>query len=254
MVHAQRARNARDVEGLVLPASTRQLVLVTTDDWQAPEGRLSTWEKDQHERWRRRSPPRGVTVGVAGLAWGRGLQSDAVATSLGGPRKREGDMRAPAGIFGLSSATGYAPSPPAGTRLPYQHATEELRCVDDPAYPDYNQLRKLPPGQRPAWQSDESMKLGDDQYRLTVFVEHNRDPVLPRAGSCIPLHVWPAPGISSPGCTMMSLADMEVLLKWLDPGAHPVVVQLPRALAEKAVLAWGLPAALAPEGAPHVGR
>ncbi len=52
----------------------------------------------------------------------------------------------------------------------------------------------------------------------------------------------------------MTLAEMEKLLKWLDPHAHPVVVQLPRAIAEKAAQVWGLPAKLAPEGAQNIGR
>ena len=82
------------------------------------------------------------------------------------------------------------------------------------------------------------MRRSDEQYRLTIIVEHNRGPVQPEAGSCILLHVWPAPGIFSPGCTMMPLAEMAALLTWLDPRAHPVVVQLPRAMAEKAVQAW----------------
>jgi uncharacterized protein YijF (DUF1287 family)/L,D-peptidoglycan transpeptidase YkuD (ErfK/YbiS/YcfS/YnhG family) len=239
MQAALAATAARKTAGLALPPSTRQLVLVVTEGWRDATGKLSLWEKDQ-ERWRRRTPPKSVTVGGAGLGWGRGLHADAAA-ALGGPRKREGDARAPAGIFGLSSATGYAPRPPAGTKLPYQQATDQLRCVDDPASPDYNQLRTLSPGQRPSWASDEGMKRDDEQYRLTIFVEHNRQPVLPGAGSCILLHVWPAPGVPSPGCTMMSLADVRELLTSLDPRAHPVLVQLPRAIAEQAARAWNLP-------------
>jgi hypothetical protein len=59
--------------------------------------------------------------------------------------------------------------------------------------------------------------------------------------SCIFLHAWPAPGLPSPGCTMMSLTDVRALLTWLDPRAEPVLVQLPRSIADKAAAAWGLP-------------
>jgi hypothetical protein len=42
-----------------------------------------------------------------------------------------GRRRFPAGIFRLSSITGYAPTPPVGAKLPYERADDQLRCVDD---------------------------------------------------------------------------------------------------------------------------
>jgi len=236
---AYRVPAGRELRALRLPAATRQVVLVSSDGWDASHGQLSLWEKDPQGRWRGRSPARRVTLGAAGLGWGRGLHDDAASTALGGPRKREGDGRAPAGIFRLSSATGYAPAPPPGTSLPYVQADERLRCVDDPESADYNQLRRVHPSTRPAWKSDERMLRGDEQYRFTVVVDHNRDPVVPGAGSCIFLHVWPAAGLPSPGCTMMAASDMRRLFAWLEPRAQPVLVQLPRALADQATSAWG---------------
>jgi uncharacterized protein YijF (DUF1287 family) len=237
---ASRPGKSADVQGLVLPSGARQMVLVVTEDWQSPTGSLSTWEKGE-KGWRRRSSPKPVSVGATGLGWGRGLHPENAGTLLGGPHKQEGDNRAPAGLFRLSSATGYAASAPAGSKLPYQQAGERLRCVDDPSSPDYNQLRRLVPGRSPGWTSDEAMKRGDDQYRLTIVVEHNRAPAKPGAGSCIFLHAWPAPGIPSPGCTMMAFSDVKDLVTWLDPRAEPVLVQLPKAIVEKVAAAWGLP-------------
>lgn len=85
------------------------------------------------------------------------------------------------------------------------------------------------------------MKRDDDQYRLTIVVDHNRDPVVPSGGSCIFLHAWPAPGLSSPGCTMMPLHEVRRLLAWLDPAARPVLAQLPRAVLARVAPSWGLP-------------
>ena len=116
--------------------------------------------------------------------------------------------------------------------------------MDDPASPAYNQLRRLSAGARPSWRSDEKMRRSDVQYRLTVVVDHNRAPVQAGAGSCIFLHTWPIAGAASPGCTMMDLTDVEKIVTWLDPHAHPVLVQLPMPIAAKATLAWGLPAQL----------
>jgi L,D-peptidoglycan transpeptidase YkuD (ErfK/YbiS/YcfS/YnhG family)/uncharacterized protein YijF (DUF1287 family) len=229
---------------LTLPRSTRQVVLVVTEDWNESLAQLSLWERDEGNGWKRHAAPTGATVGAAGLGWGRGLHADTVAAALGGPQKREGDNRAPAGIFRLTSATGYGRLPPIGTRLPYQQATDDLRCVDDPASRDYNQLRRLGAGKRPSWRSDERMKRADVQYQLTVVVDHNRAPIQPGAGSCIFLHTWPAAGTASPGCTMMALPDVEKIVSWLDPRARPVLVQLPRGIAAKAAQDWGFSAAI----------
>jgi uncharacterized protein YijF (DUF1287 family)/L,D-peptidoglycan transpeptidase YkuD (ErfK/YbiS/YcfS/YnhG family) len=237
---ALKAMNASETKGLTVPSSTRQIVLVETDAWTSSEGNMSLWEQVKQKRWKRRSQPTRVMIGAVGLGWGRGLHAPETAKSLGGPDKSEGDNRAPAGIFSLSEATGYDPSPPTGSKFPYRQASEGLECVDDAKSPDYNQLRTRKPGVPTTWESYERMRRSDDQYRLTVIVEHNRDPVVPSAGSCIFLHVWETPGLPSPGCTMMPFADMRRLLTWLHPSAHPVLVQLPSAILAKAAPVWGL--------------
>jgi D-alanyl-D-alanine dipeptidase len=55
------------------------------------------------------------------------------------------------------------------------------------------------------------------------------------------MHVWQAPGVPTVGCTAMDAADMEALLRWLDPRAHPVLVQSPRAAFPSLASALGLP-------------
>ena len=75
--------------------------------------------------------------------------------------KKEGDGRAPAGAFDLRLVTGYAPSAPPGTRMPYRQATESLECVDDPTSAFYNQLadttrvvKDWKPGSPMTWEGD----------------------------------------------------------------------------------------------------
>jgi D-alanyl-D-alanine dipeptidase len=166
-----------------------------------------------------------------------------VVKALGGPEKREGDNRAPAGVFRLSQATGYAAAPPRGTRMAYRHASTALRCVDDPASPFYNQLREAPPATgKPPWASDEPMFRADGMYALAIVVEHNHDPVQAGAGSCIFIHPWVVAAVPSPGCTMLPRAPVERLLRWLDPSAHPLLVQLPRTVLRTVAKSWGLPA------------
>ena len=226
--------------GFRLDLAHRQVVLAISDSWSGPSARVSWWER-RSGAWARQSAPVPSMIGASGLGWGRGLLPGAATAALGGPDKREGDDRAPAGVFRLSRATGYGKSPPASTRLPYTAATPALRCVDDPASPNYNQIRDAPSGGKPAWSSDEAMLRDDGQYALTIVVEHNSDPVEAGAGSCIFLHAWPAPNVPSPGCTMLKPADVARLLAWLDPAKSPVLVQLPRSVYEAVRAAWDLP-------------
>jgi len=81
----------------------------------------------------------------------------------------------------------------------------------------------------------------DGMYALAIVVDHNRDPVQPGAGSCIFIHPWVTAGVLSPGCTMLARAPVERLLRWLDPAAHPLLVQLPRAVFRAVGGHWALP-------------
>src|SRR5688500_220741 len=85
-------------------SNATQMIAVTTADWNAATGELHRYERESAQApWREVGSASSVTVGRAGSAWGIGLhpvQSD-------GPQKREGDGRAPAGVFSLGTAFGY---------------------------------------------------------------------------------------------------------------------------------------------------
>jgi uncharacterized protein YijF (DUF1287 family)/L,D-peptidoglycan transpeptidase YkuD (ErfK/YbiS/YcfS/YnhG family) len=226
--------------GFRLPPDHRQAVLLVSDSWTATTGELSWWRRDK-TRWRRERPPVRAMLGAAGMGWGDGLLQPELARTLAGPRKQEGDRRAPAGLFRLSAITGYRARAQVHVRLPYRQATNALRCVDDPRSPHYNRVVLRPRDPLPDWSSDEPMLRDDQQYALTIAIDHNRAPVRPGAGSCIFLHGWPAPDTSSPGCTMLDAGDVARLAAWLDPAAAPVLVQLPRSTYEALAAAWDLP-------------
>lgn len=215
-----------------------QAVVVTTASWEATDGELRRYERDRPAgEWRPVGEPVRVVVGRAGLGWGRGLHPEVDS----GPQKREGDGRAPAGVFPLPSAFGYAPAVP-GIRLPYHHADADrsLECVDDAASPVYNRLVDRDTVREPRWRSHEEMRREDDLYRLGVWVDHNTDPVQAGSGSCIFLHLWQGPGVPTIGCTAMAPADLEAIVAWLDPRARPVLAQLPASEAER-FRGWELP-------------
>jgi D-alanyl-D-alanine dipeptidase len=217
---------------LPIPPEARQLVVVVTPGWEATTGTLRRFEGDGGT-WTEAGAPIPVVVGRSGLGWGRGLHPDGQV----GPQKREGDGRAPAGVFPLTEAFGYAPEEETG--LHYLEATEDLECVDDPASAHYNALLDRTTV-APDWESHEEMRRSDDLYRLGVVVAHNQ-PAVPGAGSCIFLHVWAGPRSTTSGCTAMAGDAMDDVAAWLDAEAAPVLVQLPEAEYDRRRAAWALP-------------
>lgn len=239
--------------------ATRQLVVVLTPNWDAPQGRLARFERDAGGAWRPVGSSFPVMVGRSGSAWGLGVH----ATQSDGPQKAEGDGRAPAGVFAIGAAFGYADS--ASTRLAYLPMQREHWCIDVPGSPDYNRIvdtREV--GAKAIEGSTEPMrrdlhKDGDQRYRLGFVIEHNAMGV-DRAGSCIFAHLSKGPDVPTAGCTAMADADMAALLGWLDPAATPRFVLLPVQAYARLQATWDLPAPgggnpnAGPAGGTPVGR
>ena len=202
-----------------LPAKTTQLLIVTSDSWQANHGILNRWEK-RGGSWRQvgRSVP--VVLGRNGMAWGIGIGGRIAGR---GPRKREGDKRSPAGIFELPFLFGEGAE---DFRYPYRRMTRFSRCVDDPGSRSYNRIvdrRKVPADYRSA----ERMKFPGGLYRYGIFVAHNPGRI-PGAGSCIFLHIRKPGGAPTVGCTAMRQKELVQIMRWLDPARHPLLIQAPR--------------------------
>jgi L,D-peptidoglycan transpeptidase YkuD (ErfK/YbiS/YcfS/YnhG family) len=220
-----------------VPADTRQLVLSISEGWDAPAAHVRRYERASSAApWKAVDPGVPASLGRRGLGWGRGLHSG----GLQGPTKREGDGKAPAGVFDLRLATGYAAAAPSETKLPYRVATPTLRCVDDTASAFYNQLVDESQVKKD-WSSAEDMRRPDDLYRLVVWVGHNDAPVEPGGGSCIFFHLRGSATATTAGCTAFDTGPMEALLRWLDPARRPVLVQLPEPTYRALAAAWGLP-------------
>jgi len=211
-------------------ASSTQLVIVTTPKWDSVTGQAQLFERQQpHSRWRRVGGEFDIVVGETGLAWVNGVipVSELKAGTASEPVKKEGDGRAPAGVFRLSKAFGYAAHPLAGLKLDYFALTTSIECVDDPASRHYNRIEDSG-SVASDWHSSEHMLRSDDLYRWGIVVDHNADPTQPGDGSCIFLHIWRGPGQGTVGCTAMPQPQMETLLGWIDPAKQPLLVQLPR--------------------------
>ena len=236
------------VLGLALPtalpaqpaplARARQLIVVTTRGWNDVPGTLQRYER-KHARasWRAVGTAVPIVVGKHGLGWGRGVNAPVKGD---GPVKHEGDGRAPAGIFTLESAFGYAPADSAQwLKLPYQRATSTYECVDDTTSRFYNQTLERATV-APDWHSSEIMRRPDNAYRWGVIVANNM-PARAAGGSCIFLHIWSGPTKGTAGCTAMAEPQLLMIMRWLDPARHPLLVQLTGTEYAQLRSKWALP-------------
>ncbi|HEX8719147.1 MAG TPA: L,D-transpeptidase family protein [Pyrinomonadaceae bacterium] len=220
-------------------ARSRQLLLVTTPGWDDVRGTLRRFERrGARGRWSQVGAEFPVVVGRSGLGWGVGLFD---AGGSAGPFKREGDGRAPAGVFRLGPAFGFDGSDEAGwVRLPYRPLALATECVDDAASRYYNRIVERGRAGAVDWNSSERMRSVEG-YRWGLVVAHNAAPPVAGRGSCIFLHIWAGPGKGTAGCTAMERGNLEALLRWLDARSGPLLVQLPEAEYARLRSAWRLP-------------
>jgi D-alanyl-D-alanine dipeptidase len=227
-------------------SGSRQLLVVVTPDWNSVDGRLQRYERTRTgEAWQPVGDSVLIVVGKSGLGWGRGLTATPAAD--GGPVKREGDGRSPAGVFALGTAFGYAPEKLTGSKLPYLVLTPSTECVDDVASKSYNRIVDRS-ATAVDWTSSEQMRNTGESYRWGIVVGHNgiaatrSSPVTSASGgSCIFLHLWKGPGHGTAGCTAMAPSAIESLLTWLDPRQRPLLVQLTAEEYARLMKPWRLP-------------
>jgi D-alanyl-D-alanine dipeptidase len=213
------------VQGSELPLP-HQVIVVISQTWSDPLAKLYRFEQ-MDDGWKQVNGSFTVVVGEKGMGWDGG----AAGKQASFPEKREGDGKAPAGLFPLVMAMGYDAKAPSGSSFPYRQIEDVTRCVDDPDSPFYNQIIKESDFNTPLaelWKSSERMKLKDDLYKKLVLVDYNRQNPQPGAGSCIFIHIWRSPAKGTSGCTAMAEKDLDELLRWLKNEENPVLVQLPK--------------------------
>lgn len=220
----------------VIASSTRQLLVGIADDWDSSSVTLQRFVRSTRG-WSSVGAVMPGRLGRNGLVWGRGLHP--VQASR---QKREGDGRTPAGVFAFGDAFGYDPKWESLTKLPYVAVGTRDLFVEDPSSPAYNTHVRLDHEPQTDWERTEQMWQNEPAHRLEVLIEHNRKPVVAGAGSAIFLHIWRGNG-SEPtaGCTSVSDANIERVLRWLDPKANPLYVVLPREEYLRVQQGWGLP-------------
>jgi L,D-peptidoglycan transpeptidase YkuD (ErfK/YbiS/YcfS/YnhG family) len=196
--------------------NAQRLVLVTARDMATSAANVELFERTSPaEGWRRAGQLGAARIGTAGMAWGYPYRALARA---GEPVKREGDRRAPAGVYRIGRSFGFAASPRPG----YLQLTAQTLCVDDVASPAYNRITSR--ARVGAGVHGEAMRASA-RYRRGLLVDYPTNAAA-RAGSCIFVHVWKSASSSTNGCVALSEDRVVTLQDFAASGA--VIAILPR--------------------------
>ena len=205
--------------------NTKQLLVVTTENWSTPTGSLQRYEREDHV-WKKVGKAIEIKLGRNGLGWGIGLHKVPKDAKI---IKKEGDGKSPAGIFRLNQAFGYVPF---DIDYPYEVYKETDHCVDDVNSKYYNKIVDSTKIQRD-YESHERMKFPKDYYKYGVVVDHNGITEGAKSkrgsGSCIFIHIKSVP---TAGCTVMNESQIKEVLRWLDPNANPLLLQGTKSVVE----------------------
>jgi D-alanyl-D-alanine dipeptidase len=204
-----------------------QAIVVTTRDWNAVQGKARLFErKSESSKWRSVGEEFPAVVGRAGLGMDIEVKWTGYSDDLSKPIKKEGDGRAPAGLFPLTFTFGGADP---GAKLPFTKLDQWTECVDDVRSNFYNKIVNRMQVGNFDWKSSEKMLEVGPQYDLGVFVAYNSYPAISGNGSCIFLHIWKDAMTGTSGCTAMAREDLERVVKWLDPAKAPYLIQMTEA-------------------------
>jgi len=195
--------------------NSSQLLLVLADDYNSTTANLERYEK-RKELWHKAGKSLQVYVGRNGMAPAKGLCKIAHKKLN---EKQEGDGKSPSGIFNLTSSFGK--NLDVNFKTDYFQVKKTLHCIDDVNSKFYNMIIEESKG----YGSHEVMLRDDGLYDLGAVVEYNTDPTVPKAGSCIFLHI--SANRPTAGCTSIEKENLEELLQWLDKKKNPILIQMP---------------------------
>ncbi|MET9555439.1 hypothetical protein [Streptomyces sp. NPDC006645] len=174
-----------------IPDDSRQAVVVTGDAPDSNRAMLVLYERDPVEGWRSVSDPWPAHNAL------KGWTDD----------HRQGDLRSPIGVFGLTDAGGRLPDP--GTRLPYDEGP--AFTIDGLGFE----------GERLAGSFDHVVAINYNRAPGTTPLDWTR-PLGEDKGGGIWIHV--DHGGPTQGCVSLPIARLTELMRWLDPAKRPQVV------------------------------
>jgi hypothetical protein len=119
-------------------------------------------------------------------------------------------------VYSLTQAFGNQAN--NGTLLPYFRAGWSDWWNENPASPGYN--THVHQSNSPGGNS-ENLAAAGSVYSHAVVIDYNRWPARPGAGSGFFLHV--TNGRATAGCVAISSANLDVVMRWLNPSQHPAI-------------------------------
>lgn len=129
-------------------------------------------------------------------------------------RKKEGDLKTPAGFYPIGDAFG---TQPLAVKMDFRYITKTDKFIDDVHHQHYNTWVN---GETDA-KSYEAMLT--KPYTYGAVVNYNMHPTHPGAGSAIFIHLWESPQIPTAGCIAMEKKHVLHMLHWLDKAQHPYI-------------------------------
>jgi L,D-peptidoglycan transpeptidase YkuD (ErfK/YbiS/YcfS/YnhG family) len=173
-----------------VPASSGQAVIVTAPSASSTTNTVSRWTRT-----------------AAGWSRTGGLMPGHNGEKGWSAHRTAGDLTTPTGVYTLSAAGGRLPNP--GTREPYEHNGSYFHTAGH--FLGHNTFGVF------------NYVVAIDFNRVAGSpVTSTREPWGPRPGGDIWLHV--DNGAPTLGCVTVTQPNMVTILKWLDPGQHPVIV------------------------------
>jgi D-alanyl-D-alanine dipeptidase len=204
---------------IIIPIESKQLIMVVTPNWNEKNGTLQRYER-QSKTWKKIGKEINIVLGRNGLGWGLGLHNIPNNAKY---IKKEGDGKAPAGLFSLGNGFGYN-----DFKIDFPYATYKRtdHCVDDSNSQFYNTIINSKEVKKD-YKSFEHMKLRNNLYKYGITVNHNEAQTA-QAGSCIFIHIKSNKGKGTAGCTAMKENEIVTVLKWIKGEEKPLLLQLPQ--------------------------
>lgn len=216
--------------------SSKKMILVITDSWDAPGGVIRLYDKKDGSWKKVDNFSKQVVVGRKGLGWGIGIHPKSIIKE-GEPIKREGDKKAPAGFFSLDKTFGHQSM--SGVNNLQFYLQKDTVCIDDSRSPLYNRIvmdfstmpqviDNTPISHEKMFSYTGTTSGKKSLYNLGIVVNHNTNQVK-GAGSCIFMHVWKSSTHGTAGCTAMNHDDLKKIVEWRK-NSETLFVQLPRSV------------------------
>lgn len=200
---AEKVKQIIKVQEPSISDNVGQLLVVISEERGNAQTKLFALEKEDGN-WTQKTGPVAAGIGKNGFA------------AFG--EKMEGDGKSPSGVFRLGQLFTYADT--VITKMPYAISTSEDKWIDDTESDDYNKHVR---GDTDA-KSFEKLKLKSNYYKYCMVIEYNTNPVVKGKGSAIFFHLRESETETTSGCVGIAEEDMQMILKWLDPTVHPMII------------------------------